>query len=560
MSCITDIGLRHFRQADKCKRSDRQEGYILKIAYTGYPLAHLMGSDPQKKTQAWVQMIAAHGPVDTGPCSTISDRAAMRFLQTVTDITSDLLHIVDDHPQTGTAGDISVDSDQLPRDKAVNIPDMFIYYPHSDSGKENAGPGQIIVVHNRTSSSNAGFPELLDERSVSDLAKAIIRQLSFIDKGIGLKSVNSESMAVRDRFVIFTETTDGMPVISVVRQDPSGRSELLDHDQIRNQGIVNSITKLNSAITAGQPVKTQQSEEFNAGGGHTKVETAAIPAATTAPDTPEAGAPFNITELARAILSSYFSGGKQEDIVKIAENQETVMPNEGAATALSYDAASDTVPGMIIRCITRLSPHLGIPDKTGPGARIIDNLVSLEKLLDDVPGFDPPIDGWPEEDTMALEAVRASIKEKIPVVLRDALQASGRNARSRYPDTNAGPLGINIDENGLLRIDSAALAESLSKNKDETIQYVRDFGNSFQDKIRYDFNPFAGLYSGGESSANIMEPGKKGGGAYDDKRKTEFEKRLNELQLLLKSSYQLKDLFMKSKSYDRPEPFNETDR
>ncbi len=114
--------------------------------------------------------------------------------------------------------------------------------------------------------------ELQDEQSVSDLVKTIVRQLSAVDKGIGLESVNIESMPVRDRFVIFTETKDGMPVISVIRQDPSGRSELLDHDQIRDEGISDIITKLNAAITAGQPVKTPQPEAFIPGAKDAKGE------------------------------------------------------------------------------------------------------------------------------------------------------------------------------------------------------------------------------------------------------------------------------------------------
>ncbi len=519
-----------------------------------------MGSDPQKKAQARVQVGVAEGPVDMGSSSTIGDRAAMRYLQAVDGITSDLLRIVDDYPQTGTAGDVSVIPDQLPREKAVNIPNMFIYYPPSDSGGENAVPGRMIVVQGGLPLSGDGLPELQDEQAVSDLVKTIVRQLSVADKGIGLENVNIESMPARDRFVIFTETKDGMPVISVIRQDPSGRSEVLDQDQIRDEGISDIITKLNAVVIEGQPVDSQQPEAFIPGAKDAKAEATAMPAAIDTPDTPETRVPFNLTETARAILSSVFSGGKEEGIVKNAENRETVTLNEAAASALPNNAASDTIPGMIVRYIAQSSFPSGIPDKADPGASIIDKLMSLEKLLEDVPGFAAQVDGLPEEDAVALEAVRASIKERVPVMVRDALQAAGRNAQSAYPDNNAGPFGINIDGKGLLKIDGATLAESLSGNKDETIQYIRDFGNSFQDKIRYDFNPFAGLYTGGESKANIIEPGKKGGAPDDDKQKTEFEKRLNEVQMLLKSSYELKDLFMQSKSYDRPEPFDETDR
>jgi hypothetical protein len=285
-----------------------------------------------------------------------------------------------------------------------------------------------------------------------------------------------------------------------------------------------------------------------------------VPAATDAPETPETRAPFNLTEIARAIVSSVFSGGKQGGIVKNVENQETMTLNKAAASTLSNNAASGAIPGMIVRYITQSAPPSGIPDKIDPIARVIDNLMSLEKLLEDVPVFDAPVDGLLEDDAMGPEAVRASIKEKIPVMVRDALHAAGRNAQPAYPDNNVGFFGINIDEKGFLRIDRATLAESFSETKDETIRFITDFGNSFQDKIRYDFNPFAGLYAGGESRANIIEPGKKGGASDDDKQKTEFEKRLNEVQMLLKSSYELKDLFMQSKSYDRPEPFDETDR
>ena len=534
----------------------------MKIIYTGYPLAQLTGGDQQKRAQARIQINATQGLVDTGPCSAISDKAVIRYLQAIDDITSDLLRIVDDYPQTGTAGDVSLIPDQLPREKAVNIPNMFIYYPPSDSGGESAGPGQIIVVQGCPSSSDAGCRELQGEQSVSDLVKTIVRQLSAVDKGIGLESVDIGSMPARDRFVIFAETKDGMPVISVIRQGASGRSELLDHDQIRDEAILNVITKLNVAITTGQPVKTPQPEGFVSGAKDAKGESVSTPAATDTRDTPDAGAPFNLPEIARAILSSVFSGGKHEGIVNNAKNQETMTLNEAAASALSDDAASDIIPGMIVRYITQSSPLSGIPDKTDPGARIIDNLISLEKLLEDVPGFDAPIDGLPEDDAVALEAVRASIKEKVPVMVRDALHAAGRNAQSAYPDNNAGPFGISIDERGLLKIDSTTLAESLSEKKDATIRYIQDFGNSLQDKIRYDFNPLAGLYTGGESTGGILKANRKhrADDECDDKQKIQLEKRLNEVQMLLKSSYELKDLFMQSKCADQPGAFDETDR
>ena len=105
------------------------------------------------------------------------------------------------------------------------------------------------------------------------------------------------------------------------------------------------------------------------------------------------------------------------------------------------------------------------------------------------------------------------------------------------------------------------LVESLSAKKEETVTFIRDFGRSLQDGLRYDFNPLAGVYAGGRDAAGITGAGRKDrAGDDNDKQKARLEERLNRVQLLLRSSYELKDVFMQSLSLNNAGPGDETDR
>jgi hypothetical protein len=70
-------------------------------------------------------------------------------------------------------------------------------------------------------------------------------------------------------------------------------------------------------------------------------------------------------------------------------------------------------------------------------------------------------------------------------------------------------------------------------------------GMKIHERITYYFHLFAGLYTGGPDTISLQGSVNKESVADDrENEKVKFEKRLNELRMLLESSYQLKESFM----------------
>ncbi len=470
------------------------------------------------------------------------------------------MQMINHYEQTGATADIPDIQNQLSHDKAITSPYLFIYYPPSDSDGENPRFGQVIVLEGNLPVTGPYFPKPQDDQAFSDLARTLVRQLSALDTGIGLKSASVEPIPVRNRFIVSVEMNDGMPVISAIRQDCSGVAEVLSQDQARDEGISDIIMKLNTVKTAVGPRDALPPEKGSS-------ETAGIERSNGLLPGDCKTESSGLREIARDLLLSIISKFKEMGVKNTAQDHGPANICTRGGLKPSNNMSPDTVPGMIVRHI-KTSATINMPQKNGMDTLIMQKLISLEKMLQDVPEFIPPSDNPPEvlseEDMTTLQKTRTktSIHERIPAMVRDALERASRNHhQTAGAGGNAGYFGINIDENGVLRIDRAVLAKSLAERKTETVQYIQDFGNSFQDKIRYDFNPLAGLYTGGKSTGGILKTNKKhrADDEGDDKQKIQLEKRLNEVQMLLKSSYELKDVFMQSRSVDQPGAFDETD-
>lgn len=533
----------------------------MKIAFTGFPLNRLIGSGPEKKAGAQAGTGMVRDSVGSASYSAIPDKAMVKYLQTVDDIASDLLRIVDNYAQNRGTGDIAGVPDQLPREMKADIPDIFIYFPPLEPGGEEDESGQVIAMGKGLPSYDAGLPELQDEKVVSDLVKTVVRQLSVTDKSIGLESGNIESILVRARFILFTETKNDMPVVSIIRQEASGRSEPLTEDQVPAGDILDVITKIKAFITEqvnAQEANTKPEEPFSANDGPAGFgsDKSPIPAGVQTDSTPS---PLKIV---KEILSSVVSEFKGDNTaIKNPQGAERVETITARGPAVPGGALSGAIPGVTVRYINPSPPLPGAPAGTDPRALVVDKLAALTELIGNMPEPILSSEGVSEEELAVVRETMRSVHEQVPALVRQALHAATRNYQGAGAAAGQGPFGIDIDENGTLRIDRAVLVGSLAENKEETITFIRDFGTSLQDRFRYDFNPLAGVYVDGRHASGITETGKKDRAGDDgDEQKTRLEERLNKVELLLRSSYELKDLFVQTLSLNRPGALDETDR
>ena len=218
---------------------------------------------------------------------------------------------------------------------------------------------------------------------------------------------------------------------------------------------------------------------------------------------------------------------------------------------------SDKFPGFTIRVIgqTDMAASAEAAVDTVNKAEIIaERLISLADAVNGAIGLPEDLEEAPGEGRLRADPSRPSIKE----ALRESMQIAMRNAADETGLVNEGLAGIRIDERGLLKVDRAMFAEALTGKKEETSRFVNNFGSSLHDRTSYYFHPFATLFAGAPDAAGLQGPGNKKGVADDgDDKKAGFEKRLNELQMLLKSSYELKGSFMQKRFSDQGGPDEE---
>ncbi len=534
----------------------------MKIAFTGFPVACIPGAEAQKKNTTGSRGTAT-APVGTALYLSASNKAVVRYMKAVEDITSDLLQAVDDGVrQTADTGEIIIDPDQLPRDDKAGGRNVFVCFSGSGSDGKKAEPDCLVILRGCLEDFEPDESGT-NIQVVSGLAKETARQLSTVaGEGVGLKSTDIDSIPVREKLIAFAGTEDGLPAVSVVRKASSGVPEVLTGDEVSNSGISDIVTGLNAAITSGRvsdagwPEDTVPDSDKAAG---------FYPDNVPVSENVETGLPSDFFRAAAKALLQAFPGA---DVRPNAETGlDTNIPGPAGAFCdvpdggLNPDKASvaHDAAGFEVRYITAGLPAADIPAQDHSDALIVDKLMSLEKTLKGFSEFTGPSEDLPGEDRAVVKEISASIQENMPVTIRDALNVAKQNHQTAHPEKSADDFGIGVDEKGMLKIDRAAIAGALSEKRDETISYVRDFGTSFQDRLRYDFNPLAGIHAGGPGAAGIGETDKKKGtGGDDDGLKDQFEKRLNELKTLLESSYELKGLFMQNITFDPAEFSDET--
>lgn len=376
-------------------------------------------------------------------------------------------------------------------------PVIVIYCPDGDSSDGASTQGRLAVLDNTGRIFDETDPgQAPVEQCLMDIAQDAARTLKSLKAGLALPATGSEQTVTRDKFIITVELQEGVPDVRVMRQDVSGSQEFVNPDTIDDNLLRAIITDL-----AG----------FRPSQDHQDI-----------PDRPGANP-------ARLVPQATEGG-----FAKIVEDIITRASKDLAPeiSTVSFPVAE------------------GFFDPSSLLRQISERFLLFENLLHSIPQCE-------EADTEIMTGMVAgesnillsAVKENIAVVARTSYQDTAVRLRRQYPQIDPASFGITVDETGILRIDKDLLSGSLLTGKGEAVTFVRDFGTSFHDAIRYDFNPLAGLTVKDAFAGNVNGPG--GEKAMKDNcgnRREEYEKRLNELQMLLATSYELKDLFCKSKS------------
>lgn len=149
--------------------------------------------------------------------------------------------------------------------------------------------------------------------------------------------------------------------------------------------------------------------------------------------------------------------------------------------------------------------------------------------------------------------------EEISVVYRsgkeEGLKPSAKDACHETPPTTLRSAhdtdlilerwtGMGISKKGFLKIDPVILAEAKDGTKEETFRLVQSAASPPHDRASFSYTHLAVFYSKVQEALAQKGPEGKEDMANDEKDvKDKFEKRINEIRMLLENSYDLKDVF-----------------
>ncbi|HOW53399.1 MAG TPA: hypothetical protein PLR60_01995 [Syntrophorhabdaceae bacterium] len=543
----------------------------MKIGLTGYPLAQLTGGETLKKAGTGVKKGSADR-VDVPVLSNVPDKAIVRYLRTVDEILSDIIRIVDDDASLPGGEETAAISQKTFQQAAITPRDAVIYLPAGVPAGEEGPEGldeQLIIIKDVLSAEAKDIRGRQGEIALVGFAKEIADELSRIDTGMTAGAVDINAVNVRDKFIVSVDAAAGIPVYSVIRHDPSGGTVLYHNtaEGLDDAAAASTVAKIASFLTrnAGETLPESAAAVpdgslINMSDGRRTDDSAASLTRTdlaagkfALPDG------FDPVKAAKEV-ASFLSAGKSSvrsdkaqddksyDIVKVLEYQAPANDT----------LRSDDFPGITIRVIPSTALAAASVKTAGVENRqevIAERFASLADVIGTMIEYEEDDEGGPGEGQVRLEAMRTSVKEAVRESLYTAIGSGKAN--------QAGPLnetleGIGIDEKGLLKVDKKVFAGTLMERKDEASRFVHNFGNTLHDKVAYFFHPFAGLYDISTGEAGVRGPGSKDGIADEEEEtKAKFEKRLNEIQLLLESSYELKESFMNTRLSGRTGPDGE---
>jgi hypothetical protein len=415
---------------------------------------------------------------------------------------------------------------------------------------EGAAAGSITILRNVPFAGSGGTEGIDNGEAIVGLAKRVAAWLAPRETGIQRSSEMNPS-ALAPGFIVSVRDGEGpSPVFSVRRQDMLEEIEVPDEAGPARQTtlvpVIRTLLEGSGNVGFTTPADTLGPDAFRVPGDSGSSQ--AIAGQTRAPARNES--------LLRSLLSF-------DPAEKVKENPSPTVPEtsqtpfigkgdgkEGASgPSFAEGPQSPALFAAKFRGVTvsvidvRTGEAVSLSTDTGIDT-ITERMVDLSRVVSDLANLQ---DTDPEAGS-DMTATRALLKETVTKMVKDSfVSVSGQLKESAF-SVGTGAFGIAIDEKGGLKIDAVALKEVLAARKDEVVGLVREFASSVHDRIAYTYNPIAGVCRGGQESTLFRGPeSKESLGEDEHGARADFEKRLSELQMLLRSSHELRDSFMRRK-------------
>lgn len=527
----------------------------MKIAYNGYHLTQLPDGESQKTNRVRTGTVPAAAAV---AFPAIPEKSAVRYLKAIEDITSDIMSIVDSHVVRGSIGDamaagrlgtISAETLQrepfMPGDILIVIPERML--PGSD---ERAAPGSVTILRNVPFAESVDGEGIDEDQTIGSVARNVAEWLTPRETGI-LRSPEMEPTALVERYIISVRGGESpSPAFFVRHQDLLGKTE--DFDEAGSAPMVTLRPVVRALIgEPGNARLTASSGEPHPGASRVPGDldgSQAVASRTPSPGRNEGLLPsllsFNLVEKVKGALSRVFPEASQEPVIGEDDGDEEAPYPSSADGLQSPTSFAAKFPGFTVRVINVQTGDAVSPSSETGIETVAERMVDLSRAVTDLVNLQNT-DPESGSDTTTTQTL---LKETVTRMVRDSfVSASGQPKLGTFP-VDAGAFGIGIDEKGGLRIDVVVLKEALTGHRDEVVRFVHDFAGSIHDRMTYGFNPIAGVCRGGQENPLLSRPESKESLTDDEQNsRADFEKRLNELQMLLKSSYELKDSFVQRK-------------
>ncbi len=532
----------------------------MKIAWTTYSFAGLPGTAKRP-----VSVTAGGDRLAASDASLPSKRlgvAILRHLRAIDEMASEIMNMtggslpsaVEEYPGQALAN--------APRNSAIARGDVLVFLPGPSSGREGEdAQGELVVVKGIGWPEGAGLAEGSQEEVLQTVAKDVAEAMA--RRGFGLVSDPSvhDPSRVREKFIISVDAVDGAPVATVIRHAQSGAASVYNNGggEFSGGAIPREVAVIAGLLSGAEEEVPMEHLQRALGVSSEPAE---------APGPREAVRPVE-EDVSRMTVRSFLSdpGAAMRDAGRMLQRLFVTSDGQGEGrrteeaehtAAVPSDAGGPTVPSAAGPAPVTVT-FMG---QSGPAAQasaavnapiageIAGKVLALsdavnEMIAGSAPDIAPRGDGAEKTETEGegpvplKEAMRRAVAASFAGALKELTGMDGRDV--------AKSTGLSLDERGLLKVDAAVLREALSAGKGETLRFVHDLTSSLHDRIAYNPLACAGLHTGSPDEVLEAPSGNERAAGDDADRKASFEKRLNELQMLLKSSYELKDSFMHGK-------------
>jgi len=525
----------------------------MKILGGVYPLTQLINGKTQKTAPGSMKGVSAD-TADAGAISAITGKALIRSLNTIEAIASEITDIVDRYAALGgraVTGDEGAISAQTLQFRPVVPGDVLIVVPDRGSSGVDTGTGRgsLLMVRNLSSEGAGGVAGMLEETEIGNLSKDIVDWLGRLGTGIR-RAPGMGPMEPAVRFVVSVEDGPGpFPVVLIRHRDMSGKAGTLEEGVFAGRATLAHVIRalVRGPGEAGPVIPSDLSSHRvpripGPAGGSQPIVQEAVPV-----DRPDSSLPslsdFDLLGKAKEMFSRLAPEMSHTAVAGRPDEEEAPdLPPAGAPENPASLAAN--LPGLVVTVLDAQTGDIVSPDAKDRIQVVAEKMVRLSGAVEDLANL-----RGTERETGSDEVSQSFFKEAVKGMVKDSFLGAMARLNGGAIESNPGAFGITLDETGGLKIDSAILKDALGAGRDEAVRFVRGFAGSLHDRIAYDFNPLAGV-SGGVHENTSLRGLKNDENVAGEERnaKADFEKKLNELQMLLKNSHELKDSFMRRRA------------